>query len=506
MLPTPVVVENHSLFDMFITDIPQKIDTWKTLKIFGPDTSRFLNGQLTSDVSKMFNFSFELTSRTNRTGNLQSFGYLLKESEEIFYFYSETEMVELFKEDLNKFIIMDDVEIEDYNQQISLSSIKLHEDFFVGNFLGLPVSMSFGTSEDSLEIDSVKNLSFLYGLPETTGNLINDYSLVDTSVSMEKGCYLGQETINKIENNRGAGKKEIIVQFEEDLPNISPGDSLDIEDESYELLSYIKFDGKFLCKIKAKREIRIEGKSVTSKIADGIFQGVVRNFPFEIEDVQRASVLLFEDGSELFSKDEDKKARDYFYASLKLNPNNPEVLESLGVLEGRLGNYKAGIELMDRLEKVDPNSVMPFTNRSLFFMNLGEIEKAEDEKAKATLKSFGGESKDDDSLKEEKLRRLGMYEEVLTIDDEDIMANVGAAQINFELGNYEKSLSFAEKVMELDKKDVRPWSLKIKILIALGEGDKAREISDEAMALASANGEFVLANEIQSLINSLATS
>ena len=67
---------------------------------------------------------------------------------------------------------------------------------------------------------------------------------------------------------------------------------------------------------------------------------------------------------------------------------NVEVCESIGVAYGRIKKFDIALEWMDKLLELDPGSILAHTNKSLFLMNQGKIEEAEEEKSKATLKSF----------------------------------------------------------------------------------------------------------------------
>jgi Flp pilus assembly protein TadD len=54
----------------------------------------------------------------------------------------------------------------------------------------------------------------------------------------------------------------------------------------------------------------------------------------------------------------------------------------------RLGRLDRAIEIMQRLGEKDPANPMSHTNLSVFYMKQGLKEKAEEEKAKATVLQF----------------------------------------------------------------------------------------------------------------------
>ena len=86
---------------------------YEALLICGPDAERFLQGQLTNDISKLENNSFQLQCRLDRGGRVQSYFYLLK-GVEGFIALVPQELKEDLKADLEKYIIMDDLTIEDH--------------------------------------------------------------------------------------------------------------------------------------------------------------------------------------------------------------------------------------------------------------------------------------------------------------------------------------------------------------------------------------------------------
>src|SRR5690606_18861406 len=76
--------------------------------------------------------------------------------------------------------------------------------------------------------------------------LLNDTIYVDTCVSFQKGCYLGQETVAKIESRRGSAKKWSCLELErlsEVLQTVS------IEGKELPILSAISNEKQTLIKI-----------------------------------------------------------------------------------------------------------------------------------------------------------------------------------------------------------------------------------------------------------------
>ena len=106
---------------------------------------------------------------------------------------------------------------------------------------------------------------------------------------------------------------------------------------------------------------------------------------------------------------------------------------------------------MNELIRLNPDSIMAHTNKSLFFMNEGKIDEAEDEKELALQKSLKTKTSSETiEAKEDKIKRkndqlknqLEMYSEVLEIDPDDEFAIEKWLEINYELQNFSQMQEF----------------------------------------------------------------
>ena len=478
------------------------LKNWSILQAEGPDVEQFLSGQLTNEILEIRTLHGQLNSRISRTGELNFYTYVLKLSSEHFLLLAPKSKILSLKEDLEKFIIMEDVTItefeQDYSVTFGLNSIITSDLKFI--FLGQPAGIALKASPAALSEEVLRKLSFFFGLPNESNDkqmMVTETALVDTSVSMTKGCFVGQETVKKIETNRGAGKKELLIE-------VPASEDLSLENLEYKVLDSFNHEGKKYIKVHSKREIRVEGKKVPLSANT---EGIVRLLPLFNLSEKACAENLFEAGVGLFSEDKEPEAKELLELALLFDPKNADILEALGALEGRLENYNRAIDLMNKLEEVDPSSVMACTNRSLYYMKLGQIEKAEDEKSKATVMSFQVASKNSKEKREEKRKeletRMSMFKQVLEIDEMDEMANEGLAKSYFDLENYEDSLVYVEKLLGVNEKNHKVLALKMKICAARGQMDEAKGLAEVVLSLAGKKGDFILANEAQSLISSL---
>ena len=138
------------------------------------------------------------------------------------------------------------------------------------------------------------------------------------------------------------------------------------------------------------REFRVEDRSVKVSFDDKLsIDGKVNFFPFfkDLTPKRKADTIYYR-GLKLFQNNEEEKALNLLRACLELNPFHSDALESIGVILGRQGHYEEAISFMDKLLEIDKDSVMAHTNKSLYFMKMGKIEEAEEEKSYAAVKSF----------------------------------------------------------------------------------------------------------------------
>ncbi|MBK23902.1 MAG: hypothetical protein CME70_07850 [Halobacteriovorax sp.] len=484
------------------------LSSWASFDINGEDSKRFLSGQLTSDLNKLFPKSSQLTARVSRTGNLLFYGYLIYINENYYKIITPQVFVDDFIEDLKKFAIMDEVEFSKENETLIVGNEdnQLLEADYIINFLGKPTSFKFSKDHLSFEEYEITRLEFMYGIPsipriQEEGILVNQTVFVDEAVSNEKGCYVGQETVKKIEANRGAGKKSVALILKNKANKV--GEFIKVNEEEYKILGFSTEGDTQLVSVEAKRSIRVQDKQVTIEIEGNVDTAKVRLFPILNKSIESISTGYYEKAVSFFTSGNNEEAIKWMELAFRINPNDKEIAESFGALVGRLGDLKKAIEIMDHLELIDPDSIMAHTNKSLFYMKLGEIEKAEDEKSKATVKGFKNTAKQNSDKKEELNKRLGMFKQVLEIDEEDELANQGAAEIYFEFGEIEKSKLHLEKLISINNKNFKAMALMAKILIKESRNDEALELLKKVSLISGEKGDFVLANETQSLINSL---
>lgn len=506
----------------------QKIlNDWSLIKVSGADREVFFQGQVTNDLSLIKINEGQCTARLNRTGKLQSFFFISKQADHLLIL-CPSDLAENIKTDFDKFIIMDDVELEilDIKPWIIfnpfLNEQKSDTSFFDFNFYGLNARLSFQKLEglqltDETELEKIRILN---GWPKwnqdiSEKNFINDTFLNEVAISYKKGCFLGQETVAKIENNRGAAYYPMLLKLDscEDFTS-QLSQEFEIEDRKAGILNY-QVD-QYL-QVSLFRDFRIVGKKLIAHFVNKDVSASVLELPlykaFSRHDIASE---LYHYGVELFQQNQITEAMEALKRAISFDPAYADPYESLGVILGRNEKFDEAINWMNQLLEVNPQSVMAHTNKSLYLMKLGKIEEAEAEKSLATVKSFamfGSEAKLKKQLEEEQkkkeedlLRREKMFLQVLEIDPEDSIALYGMADIFFFRKDFVSASENLKKVIAVDSKYSNAYLLLGKACEAMGGISEAKEAYQQGIAVASKQGDMMPANEMQSRLNQLIVS
>jgi folate-binding protein YgfZ len=153
------------------------------LEFSGPDAVRFLNGQVTQDVRKVMGTGLLLPSCvTDAKGKLQFRVWIAGGESGAVLVFCRAEMTTDLEARLTRYLIADDVEVEDKSGKISLSD--------------------FGATEMN-EADRIEKGIPKWGAELKEGMLPPEAGLDATDISYNKGCYIGQEVISRI---KSAGK------------------------------------------------------------------------------------------------------------------------------------------------------------------------------------------------------------------------------------------------------------------------------------------------------------
>lgn len=98
----------------------------------------------------------------------------------------------------------------------------------------------------------------------------------------------------------------------------------------------------------------------------------------------------YEAAIDLFGRGRLEEAAQALTELIGEHPDFADGYETLGMIYYRMGRLDEAIDWTGKLVRLKPQYVMAHANLSVFYMKKGMKEKAEEEKAKATVLSFGG--------------------------------------------------------------------------------------------------------------------
>lgn len=491
--------------------------TFSTFQLSGEDVCSFLQNQSTLDYKSLPQKNFNLISFLDPQGRLEFYGWVLKGSTECRLLVPPVLKTQSLAR-LERFLISEDVTIEDLGDQTWTFVLGpqvdryIEESSFSGTLWEEPSFVDQMPHSDVplVSAEDAKRWSELNGWPDFGGlhfksELINNNRLFDLSVSPNKGCYPGQETVSKIATRRGAAYSPVLLESSTSLPL---GSISNFDKKIGEIVTSHGLKNSFFACAHILRDFRVEGMKLQFSIEGHEYSAVVRYYPLLSGSVDEKALELFYEAMEKFKHDQLKEAETDLRKALELNPLYADAYESLGVMLGRQERFKEAIELMDQLTKVDPASVLAHTNKSLYLMRLGKIEEAEIEKSHATIKSFqkfGEESKNKELAEQQQKqqqaewqRREQMFRDVLEIDEEDTLANYGLGSIAVERMQWQTAIDHLEKVLKADDQYSVAYLDLGKAYKGFGNKEKARSVWQKGVSVAAKKGDLMPANQMQS--------
>lgn len=202
------------------------------LRITGADASRFLNGQITNDLRKATATSAIQASILNAKGKLGAHVFVSMDAAGAFVLDADSELREELPARLERYIIADDVQVEDVSDQFSILHF-LGERPAVGTSSRTVASERFASPgwdfwsarvpESELREPFAERFVFCddtcaetfrieRGVPRWGRELTNEIIPVEanleaSSIDYEKGCYIGQEVISRMKMSGQTNKR-----------------------------------------------------------------------------------------------------------------------------------------------------------------------------------------------------------------------------------------------------------------------------------------------------------
>ena len=221
------------------------------LRVTGADRVRFLNGQITNDVRRARAEATQESCVLNAKGHLDAHLFLFATANDI-WIDADEELREQLRFRLERYVIADDVVIEDVTDQFALFHVLAESEPKTAGAKFCPRSRRLGSQGWDLWVESA-------GAEKTRNVLAADYRAIDESewevlrvengiprwgreltpeiippeanlqmraIDYEKGCYIGQEVISRMKMSGQTRQRLCGVTSEKAL---APGKELHAE-------------------------------------------------------------------------------------------------------------------------------------------------------------------------------------------------------------------------------------------------------------------------------------
>jgi len=357
----------------------------------------------------------------------------------------------------------------------------------------------------------------LYGRDISDKNILPETGLEHTSVSYNKGCYIGQEVIARIKTY---GAPSVAL-----MGLVFSGTALPPRDGVIRLgakkIGTVKSSvfslslGKIIALAYIQKEHRSPDVDMEVTIDEQPYKIKTSLLPFYQPQTRKDhSKRLLDQALKIYREEENlDKPIALLREAISLDPKHAAAYEALGVFLSRQDKLEEAIALMKRLVEIDPEEIMAHTNLSVYYMKQGRIEEAELEKGEATALEFEKlvaqnmakkkVQKKSEEEKKDRERKIGMFKQVLEIDPVDQVANFGLGSVYFETGQYEEALEPLQTVVRENKDYSAAYLLLGKNLEKLARREEAIDVFRRGIAAASKKGDLMPLKDMQSRLNQL---
>ncbi len=383
-------------------------------------------------------------------------------------------------------------------------------------------------SENLIELDvnSWRNLQLEWGQPRFKEDFDSSFNLLETSLDFtyanyNKGCFPGQEFLNRIKTHNAVNQALFGLIFTDDISVQTNLKNLAIIVNDKEIGKIINLTtssllAKPVAIVILNKEFRIHGKPIiftlNSPDLGAKYTGSITRLPFVTETITDKSIQLSSlamkeylsaNSSELIDKVTDKLIK-----ALYLYPQNEDAMEALAVISEKNNKLDLAIKVIKDLIELNPNSIMAHTNLSIFYMQKGLIDKAEEEKAISTTLRMTQAVKDINLPQDFKeiTRRLDMFKEVLAIDPNDAFANFEAGTCLYEMDKFSESIPYFQNNLKNKPNNIEAYLKLAKIYVKLNQPSQAQECIEKGIILANQKNEIKKIGDFELLkkeINSL---
>lgn len=348
-------------------------------------------------------------------------------------------------------------------------------------------------------------------LPET--------GLEEKAVSYTKGCFPGQEVLARIRTygspRRGVAGLIFAGQPQRQLEPKQPIEIDGAEVGCIHQAGYSPTLQKYLAIVFIQREFRVPDRQLTVNISGAPYTVTAATLPFYSSSSKAVSAAkLYQQALKEFASGSEETAIDMLRQVIELNPTMADAYESLGVVLSRHDQLDEAIGLMRQLAALDPKSVMAHANLSVFHMQKGDKDAAEEEKAIAMsmrmselARSAAAEEAEQEErrkMKEAASERMAMFKEVLAIDPDDFLANAGLGSVMVDLERFEEAIQYLRKAIAKRPGHTVAYISLGEALEELGRLSEAIDIYKQGVVVAAQKGDGTPLKKMRRRLDALA--
>ena len=360
----------------------------------------------------------------------------------------------------------------------------------------------------------------VYSRDMDKSHILPETGLEHSSVSYNKGCYIGQEVIARIKTYGSPAFALMGIVLE--------GDTLPAMDARIQMKTkkigvvkssvYSPSLDKVIALAYLQKDFRSPDQTYKVTLNDEPAKVTTCLLPFyQTAGKTERAKQLHHDALALF-KNENNLDRPIalLREAIALDPKYAPGYEALGVMLSKQNQLDEAIALMKRLAEIDPQEIMAHTNLSIYYMQQGRIEDAELEKGEATAIQFEKliEEKQAEKARatqasqqqQDRERQVEMFHKVLEIDPVDQVANFGLGSIYLDTGKYEEAVGPLQTVVEHYQDHSAAYLVLGKALEKLERREDAAGVYQKGIEAASKKGDLMPLRDMQNRLNQILQS
>ncbi|MEE3253834.1 MAG: tetratricopeptide repeat protein [Nitrospinota bacterium] len=357
----------------------------------------------------------------------------------------------------------------------------------------------------------------VFGKDMDSKNILPETGLEHSSVSYNKGCYIGQEVIARIKTYGAPNFALMGLTFEGPVSPPMNGSIFFKEKKIGTIKSSIRSPsiGKIIALAYLHKDHRSPDIEMDVMIDKRPYKTKTCLLPFYQAPTRKEhSKKLLNEALKIYKEQENlDEPITILREAIDIYPKHAEAYEALGVFLSKQDKLDEAIALMKRLVEINPQEIMAHSNLSVYYMKQGRIEDAENEKAEATALQFEQaveknmakklKKKAEEQNKKEMEEKIEMFKKVLKIDPVDQVANFGLGSIYLETGRYKEGIGPLTTLVENFKDYSAAYLLLGKTLEKLSENKKAIDVYKKGIAAASKKGDLMPLKDMQNRMNQL---